>query len=182
MKKKPYNSLLPYACSKIGFVRRAKPLELISIIPLCAPLESWVQFPFISMCHETANHFFSFFFCSWSILKSFHWLLKSGTVGCETCPLAAVHTLYFEEFSAEPGYLSDAQQEANWMRVNCWQQLNLQTDRSSSFKCSQRASLYLISKFKMYPFTKSLVDENSAQGVTMEFYMPSKSLAVRCKS
>lgn len=176
---------MAYASSaKIGFVKRAKPLELISIIPLCALLESRVQFPFISMCHETVYRFFRFFFffCSWSILKSFRCLLESGAVGCETCPLAVVHTLYFEEFSAEPGYLSDSQQEANWMRFNCWQQLNLQTNRSSSFKCSQRASLYSISKFEIYPFIKSLVDENSAQGVTMEFYMPSNSLALRCKS
>lgn len=128
-KKKSSNSLLWFtSTAKIAFEKRAKPLELISIIPLRAPLEARVQFPFISMCHETAYHFFLQFFCSWSILKSFCCLLESGTVGCETCPLAAVHTLYFEEFSKEPGYLSDSQQEANWMRVNCWQQLNLKTE------------------------------------------------------
>lgn len=91
------NTFSEHASSaKIGFHKRAKPLELISIIPLCAPLESWVQFAFISMCHETAYRFFFFFFCSWSILKSFPCLLEStgvGAVGCETCPLAAVHRL-----------------------------------------------------------------------------------------
>lgn len=47
-----------------------KPLELISIIPQCAPWESRVAF--ICMCHETAyTIFFLTRFCSWSTLKCF---------------------------------------------------------------------------------------------------------------
>lgn len=79
--KKTNNSLLAYASSaKIGFVKRAKPLELISIIPLCAPQESRVQFPFISMCHETAYHFFFPFFLQLEYIEKLS--LSTGVWDC----------------------------------------------------------------------------------------------------
>lgn len=53
-----------------------------------------------------------------------YWVVcVSGGVGCETCPLAAAHTHYFREISAEPRiffFLSDSQQEVNWKGDNSW--------------------------------------------------------------
>lgn len=146
MKKNKTITFLAYTSSaKTGFVMRAKPLKLISIIPLCALLESRVHFSFISMCHKTAYLFFPpflfFFFCSWGILKSFFVYSSLGMLNGNPAHNTHTHThTHFKEFSVEPGYLSDSQQEANWITVICWQQLNLQTE--AAHLNAQSASLY----------------------------------------